>query len=136
MKISINNKTNQPIYEQIASQIEEMMMNGELQRGDTIPSVRDLAQSLHVSIMTVQKAYEELQKEGLIESTIGKGSFVSGKSKEYFREKQRCFAEKHLQAAAQIGRISSISIEKMIELLNLFYYDYDVTTDRKNITGD
>mgnify|MGYP000134575370 FL=1 len=77
MEIIISNNANKPIYEQITSQIKAMIMSEELTAGDSLPSMRALAKSLHVSVITVQKAYEDLQRDGFIETTIGRGSFVS-----------------------------------------------------------
>lgn len=123
MEIIISNNANKPIYEQITSQIKAMIMSGELQAGDSIPSMRALAKSIHVSVITVQKAYEDLQRDGFIETTVGRGSFVSAQNKEFYQEEQQRIAEEHLQAAAEIGRTSNISLEKLTELLALFYTD-------------
>ncbi len=79
MEIIISNNANKPIYEQITSQIKAMIMSGQLQAGDAIPSMRALAKSIHVSVITVQKAYEDLQRDGFIETTVGRGSFVSAR---------------------------------------------------------
>ena len=73
LEIIISNKISKPLYEQIASQIKAAIMSGELSAGDPIPSMRALAKSLHISVLTVQKAYETLQDEGFIETTAGKG---------------------------------------------------------------
>ena len=121
MEIIISNNANKPIYEQITSQIKAMIMSGELQ--DAIPSMRALAKSIHVSVITVQKAYEDLQRDGFIETTVGRGSFVSAQNKEFYQEEQQRIAEEHLQAAAEIGRTSNISLEKLTELLALFYQE-------------
>ena len=123
MEIIISNNANKPIYEQITSQIKAMIMSGELQSGDAIPSMRALAKSIHVSVITVQKAYEDLQRDGFIETTVGRGSFVSAQNKEFYQEEQQRIAEEHLQAAAEIGRTSNISLEKLTELLALFYQE-------------
>ena len=77
MEIIISNNANKPIYEQITSQIKAMIMSGELKAGDAIPSMRALAKSIQVSVITVQKAYEDLQRDGFIETTVGRGSFNS-----------------------------------------------------------
>lgn len=74
MEIVISSNTSKPIYEQITSQIKALIMSGELQTGDPIPSMRAMAKSLHVSVITVQKAYEDLQRDGFIETTVGRGS--------------------------------------------------------------
>ena len=121
MEIIISNNANKPIYEQITSQIKAMIMSGELQAGDAIPSMRSLAKSIHVSVITVQKAYEDLQRDGFIETTVGRGSFVSAQNKEFYQQQR--IAEEHLQAAAEIGRTSNISLEKLTELLALFYQE-------------
>ena len=71
--IIISSNTSKPIYEQITSQIKAMIMSGELKTGDPIPSMRSLAKSIHVSVITVQKAYEDLQRDGFIETTVGRG---------------------------------------------------------------
>lgn len=123
MEIIISNNANKPIYEQITSQIKAMIMSGELQAGESIPSMRALAKSIHVSVITVQKAYEDLQRDGFIETTVGRGSFVSAQNKEFYQEEQQRIAEEHLEAAAGIGRTSGISLDKLIELLTMFYQE-------------
>ena len=121
MEIVISSNTSKPIYEQITSQIKALIKSGELQRGDPIPYSRALAKSLHVSVITVQKAYEYLQRVGFIETTVGRGSFVSARNRDFIQEEQQRKAESHLQEAAEIGRTSGISLDKLIELLTLFY---------------
>jgi len=123
MEIIISNNANKPIYEQITSQIKSMIMSGELQAGEAIPSMRALAKSIHVSVITVQKAYEDLQRDGFIETTIGRGSFVSARNNDLYQEEQQRRAEEYLQAAAEIGRISNIPLAKLTELLALFYQE-------------
>ena len=123
MEIIISNNANKPIYEQITTQIKAMIMSGELQAVDAIPSMRSLAKSIHVSVITVQKAYEDLQRDGFIETTVGRGSFVSARNKEFYQEEQQRIAEEHLQAAANIGRVSNIPLSKLTELLTMFYME-------------
>lgn len=125
MEIIISSNTSKPIYEQITSQIKAMIMSGELETGSPIPSMRSLAKSLHISVITVQKAYEDLQRDGFIETTVGRGSFVSAQNKDFYQEEQQRQAEGHLQIAAEIGRTSNISLEKLIELLSIFYAEED-----------
>lgn len=123
MEIIISSNTSKPIYEQITSQIKALIMSGELRTGDPIPSMRALAKSLHVSVITVQKAYEDLQRDGFIETTIGRGSFIAAQNKDFYQEEQQRQAEEHLQAAADIGRTSGIPLGKLIELLSIFYQE-------------
>lgn len=123
MDIVISNNTGKPIYEQITTQVKALIISGELKAGDAIPSMRALAKSIHVSVITVQRAYEELQRDGFIETTVGRGSFVSAQNKEFYQEEQQRIAEEHLQIAAEIGRTNRISLEKLKELLALFYLE-------------
>jgi GntR family transcriptional regulator len=123
VEIIISSNTSKPIYEQITSQIKAMIMSGELQTGDPIPSMRALAKSLHVSVITVQRAYEDLQRDGFIETTVGRGSFVSAQNKDFYQEEQQRKAEEHLQIAAEIGRMGNIPLEKLKELLSMFYVE-------------
>ena len=121
MEIIISNNASKPIYEQITSQIKAMIMSGELQAGDAIPSMRALAKSIHVSVITVQKAYEDLHRDGFIETTVGRGSFVSAQNKDFFQEEQQRRAEEHLQEAADIARSGGIPLSKLVEILTMFY---------------
>jgi len=106
-------------------QIKAMIMNGELQTGAPLPSMRSLAKSIHVSVITVQKAYEDLQRDGFIDTTVGRGSFISAQNKDFVQEEQQRRAEEHLQEAAEIGRTHGIPIDKLVELLKLFYQGED-----------
>lgn len=121
MEIIISSNTGKPIYEQITTQIKAMIMSGKLQTGEAIPSMRALAKSLHVSVITVQKAYEDLQRDGFIETTVGRGSFVAAQNKDFYQEEQQRLAEEHLLKAAEIGRISNISLEALVKILSMFY---------------
>lgn len=121
MEIIISSNTNKPIYEQITSQIKAMVMNGELKQGEPIPSMRALAKSLHISVITVQRAYEDLQRDGFIETTVGKGSYISASNKDFYQEEQQKCIEKHLAEAVDIAKKCGIRQEKLIELITLFY---------------
>lgn len=121
MEIIISNSISKPIYEQITSQIKQMIMTGELKSGESIPSMRSLAKSLHISVITVQKAYEDLQRDGFIETTVGRGSFVRADNKEFIQEEKQREIEACLQKAIELSKENGISLSKLIELLNLFY---------------
>lgn len=123
VEIIISSNTSKPIYEQITSQIKALIMSGKLQTGDAIPSMRALAKSLHVSVITVQKAYEDLQRDGFIETTVGRGSFVSAQNKDFYQEEQQRQAEEHLAQAVDIARTSGIPLSKLVEILTLFYQE-------------
>ncbi|OWA34016.1 GntR family transcriptional regulator [Saccharibacillus sp. O16] len=121
MEIIISSNTSKPIYEQITSQMKAMIMNGELKTGDPIPSMRSLAKSIHVSVITVQKAYEELQRDGFIETTVGRGSFVAARNRDFIQEELQKKIEEHLSQAADTARTGGIPLPKLIELLTIFY---------------
>ncbi|WP_101773317.1 GntR family transcriptional regulator [Peptostreptococcus faecalis] len=121
MEIIISSNTSKPIYEQISSQIKTMIMNGELKTGDPIPSMRSLAKTIHVSVITVQRAYEELQRDGLIETTVGRGSFISAQNKDFIQEEQLKKIEEYLSLATETAKTSGIKFEKLVELLTIFY---------------
>ena len=121
MDIIISNSTRKPIYEQITSQIKQMIMTGELKSGESILSMRSLAKSLHISVITVQRAYEDLQRDGFIETTIGRGSFVSSNNKDFIQEEKQKEIESHLQKAIELSKENGISLTKLIDLLKIFY---------------
>ncbi len=121
MEIIISSNTDKPIYEQITSQIKAMIMSGELKTGESIPSMRTLAKTIHVSVITVQKAYEDLARDGFITTTVGRGSFVAAQNKDFIQEEMQKKVEEHLLQAADIARTNGIPLEKIQQLLKLFY---------------
>ena len=88
MKIIISNSSDKPIYEQIVAQIKGMIIGEELKGGEALPSMRSLAKDLRISVITTKRAYEELEREGFIETVTGKGSFVAARNMEMIREQQ------------------------------------------------
>ena len=125
MEILISNSNGKPIYEQICQQIKSQIMDGTLAAGDALPSMRLLARDLHISVITVQRAYEDLTRDGFIETVSGKGSFVAAQNREFVREEQLRIAEELLQRAAEIGRAHGISLERLTGILALFYEEGD-----------
>ncbi len=121
MEIIISNSSDKPIYEQIAMQIKSLIMNGTLSAGEALPSMRALAKDLHISVITVQRAYEDLTRDGFIETVSGKGSFVASPNKEFIQEEQLRIAEELLEKVAIIGRTHGISYEQMANILKLFF---------------
>lgn len=121
MEIIVSNRSDKPIYEQISMQVKSQIMDGTLSDGEALPSMRALAKDLHISVITVQRAYEDLTRDGFIETVSGKGSFVAPQNKEFIQEEQLRIAEKHLEKVAIIGRTHGISYEQMANILKLFY---------------
>lgn len=123
MDILISNSSGKPIYEQITTQIKNMIISGALSEGDALPSMRLLAKELRISVITTKRAYEELERDGFIETVTGKGSFVARKNVEFIREEQLRIVEQTLQKAVDIAKSSAIGLEELIELLTILYQE-------------
>lgn len=121
MNIIISNSSGEPIYEQIVSQIRGYILRGELKEGEPLPSMRVLAAQLRISIITTKRAYEELEKAGLVVTVAGKGCFVGKQNTEAIRENSLRITEKHLQAAVTEAKQSGITVEELQEMLTLLY---------------
>lgn len=123
MRIIISNSSSTPIYEQIKNAIINQIMDGELKEDEALPSIRALAQDIKISVMTIKKAYDELESEGYIVSRQGKGTFVAPKNSELVKEQAQKDIEKYLEKMIDIAKNFNISKEELIELLNIFYGD-------------
>ena len=121
MDIIISNASGKPIYEQITEQIKEQIMNGELNEGNPLPSMRALAQQLRISIITTKRAYEELEREGFIESFTGKGSFVAARNRELFREENLRQIEQSLTLAVGKAKLCGVSYEELSEIIKMLF---------------
>ena len=121
MEIILSSVSDRPIYEQITSQIKEMIMKGELKAGESMPSMRKLAKDLHVSVITSQRAYDDLAKDGFIVTVPAKGTFVSAGNQDFIREENLRRVEKLLSDAARLGRENGLSLEELEKTLELVY---------------
>lgn len=121
MNIIISNRSQEPIYEQITKQIKDSIIRGELSPGEALPSIRNLAKQLQISVITTKRAYEELEREGFIETVGGKGSFVSGQNKELLKEKRLKAVEEKLAEAVMESKVLDISLSQLREMLQLLY---------------
>lgn len=121
MEIILSNASSKPIYEQIALQIKEHIMKGELKANDPLPSMRKLAKDLHVSIITTQRAYEELSKDGFIDIVPAKGAFVSIQNKDFIIEENRQRIEKLLSDACELAKQNGITVEELLQILQLIF---------------
>ncbi len=121
MDIIISNENKNPIYDQIASQIKNLIIVGDLNEGDALPSMRLLAKELRISVITTKRAYEELERDGFIETVTGRGSFVASKNLEFIKEEHLRMAEEHLLKSVDIAKSSGISLEELIEILVTLY---------------
>lgn len=117
----ISNNSEIPIYQQIKKEIINSISNNELKENDMLPSIRNLAKDLRISILTVKKAYDELEQEAYIKTVQGKGTFVTPRNTELIREKQISIIEEHIEQIINIAKISNISKNEIIDLFNYLY---------------
>ncbi|MBO5999544.1 MAG: GntR family transcriptional regulator [Lachnospiraceae bacterium] len=123
MYILIDNKSGEPIYNQIFSQIREQIVNGELKENEMLPSIRSLAGDLRISFLTTKHAYDELEKEGFIYTVPGKGSFVAARNTELIREESLRKIEEHLGQIAQLAANGGIGKEEVMEMIGFCLED-------------
>jgi len=121
LNIIISNNSGKPIYEQIAMQIKNMIIRGDLSPGDVLPSMRFLAKELRISVITTKRAYSDLERDGFIETVTGKGSFVANKNMAFIREEQLRLAEEYLQKAVDVAKSSDITYEELTEIIEVLY---------------
>ena len=122
--IIVKHNSRENIYEQIVDQIKLLIANEKLQVGDSIPSIRKLSQALGVSLISVQRAYDELQKEGIVESIQGKGCFISSKvDKSFLKDSLFREVEEVFQNVINISKQNNISLEELITLVKEMWGD-------------
>ena len=121
MNIIISNSSNIPIYEQIKEQIKNKIISNELKAGDLLPSIRSLAKDLRISVITTKSAYEELEREGYVETIPAKGTYVSNKNVELIREEQLQKVENLIDTAVSIAKISDISKKEIKDMIDIIY---------------
>ncbi|WP_052255988.1 GntR family transcriptional regulator [Salinicoccus sp. YB14-2] len=121
MKILLSNSSKEPFYNQIYGQIKSMILSDELKDGEGLPSMRKLARDLGVSVITIKRAYDELEKESFIFSIVGKGSFVSENNIALIKEKKMQAVEEQLQAVVANSKEIGISLQELQEMLHIFY---------------
>lgn len=129
MDIIITNQSERPIYEQIKDQIKAQIMNGELKEGDALPSMRLLAKELRISIITTKRAYEELEREGYIESYTGKGSFVKGVNHEMVKESVMFEIENLMEEMFEKAELAKVSFDELVERMKLLYEEKESQSD-------
>ncbi len=121
MRILISNASQEPIYEQIANQFKNLIFQGELREGEMIPSIRSLAKELQISVITTKRAYEEMEREGFIETVAGKGSFVAAQNKELLREKKLKLIEENLAEAVLQSKLIGLNKGEIISMLEILF---------------
>jgi GntR family transcriptional regulator len=117
----ISNSSEQPIYEQISSQIKAKIISGELCEGDALPSMRLLAKDLRISVITTKRAYEELERAGFIYSVTGRGSFVAGKNVDFIKEENLKNIEEKMREITKLAQVCGLSFDELKEMFELIY---------------
>ena len=121
MDIILSNASGAPIYEQIEEQVKSQIMTGELAAGDALPSMRVLAKELKISVITTKRAYEDLERDGFIETVVGKGSFVKGINSEIMKESMLFAIEEALEKAVDKAVLGKVTLDEMEEMLKIIY---------------
>lgn len=121
LNIIISNASDKPIYEQICTQIKDLILTGQLKEGDLLPSMRFLAKELRISVITTKRAYEELERDGFLENVPGKGCFVAHQNRDLLREAQLRKVEERLSQAVEEARKGAFPLEDLHEMLDILY---------------
>ena len=121
MDIIISGDSTIPLYEQIMRQLKEQILQGKLAQGSILPSIRVLAKELKVSIITIKRTYEELEREGFVEILPGKGTYVSMNNRERLREIRTSQIEEKLEEVVSSAKNIGMSLEDIIECITLIY---------------
>ena len=123
MKLIISNVSGVPIYEQIKQQVKSAILSGELQEEEALPSLRTLAKDLKISVLTVTRAYTELEQEGFVRNVQGRGCFVMGRGSELIREQLIRKVEEGLSNAISASRMANLSAQELHHLLDILMED-------------
>jgi GntR family transcriptional regulator len=121
MKIIISNASPDPIYEQISRQIKSQIVTGALEEGALLPSIRNLARELGVSVITTKRAYDDLEAEGFLDTVNGKGTFVATQNPQFLREKRMRLVEEKLSEAVREARLLGVKPPELQQMLRLLY---------------
>lgn len=125
MQILISHNSKEPIYEQIVNQIKKSILAAEVPAGFALPSMRNMAKDLEVSVITTKRAYEELEKAGLIYSVVGKGSFVAEQNVEMMKERKQKIIESQLSEAIANCKEIGLQLNDIQQLVTLLYEEED-----------
>lgn len=121
MNIIISNSSQDPIYVQIRKQLSQLILNGGLKGGDQLPSIRSLAKELQISVITTKRAYEELEKEGYIETVAGKGTYISRKNNELLKEQRLRLLESKAEEIVNESKVLQLSLEELQQMIACLY---------------
>lgn len=121
MKILISNVSDKPLYEQIKEQIKDSIFKGEISEGEQLPSIRNFATELKVSVLTIRRVYDELEQEGFVTSQVGIGTFISTGNLELLRDSKRRIVEQKMQELIQTAKTLGISKKELNSMMDILY---------------
>ena len=121
MKIIISNNSDTPLYQQIKGQITDAVLKGELSEGDPLPSIRSFANDLRVSVLTIRRVYDDLEKEGFVNSQVGIGTFVSAGNTELLLESKRRLVEQKMTDMIHTAKSLGITRQELSEMMEILY---------------
>lgn len=121
MKILISNSADKPLYQQIKEQIIDSILKGDLKEGDSLPSIRSFANDIKVSVLTIRRVYDDLEKEGFVSSKVGIGTFVSTGNVELLRESKRHMVEQQMQHLIDTAKSLNITKQELYEMMEILY---------------
>ncbi|UTC63578.1 GntR family transcriptional regulator [Treponema sp. OMZ 787] len=121
LKIIISNSSQDPIYEQVYSAIKKAILNGEIEEGASLPSIRTLAKDLQISVITTKRAYDELERDGFIDSVQGKGSFVAYQNPERLKEAGVSMIEEKIAEAIDEAKRLKITEKEFLQIVKLLF---------------
>lgn len=121
MELVISNSSDRPIYEQIYQQIKTSILTGKVEAGEALPSIRALAKDLHISVITTKRAYDLLEADGLIETILGKGTYVSMQNKELMKEETLRRVEDQLTEIVALLKFNGVTQDELFSFIQLLY---------------
>ncbi|MBE6066056.1 GntR family transcriptional regulator [Clostridium sporogenes] len=121
MNIVISNTSDKPLYQQIKDQIKEAILTGELKNGELLPSIRNFSSELRVSVLTIRRVYDELEKDGFVSSQAGKGTFVLAGNIDLIKDTRRLMVEDKMTEMVSIAKSMGISKKELIDMMDIIY---------------
>ncbi|MBV1821832.1 GntR family transcriptional regulator, partial [Bacteroidales bacterium MSK.15.36] len=119
--IVISNTSDKPLYQQIKDQIKEAILTGELKNGELLPSIRNFSSELRVSVLTIRRVYDELEKDGFVSSQAGKGTFVLAGNIDLIKDTRRLMVEDKMTEMVSIAKSMGISKKELIDMMDIIY---------------
>lgn len=121
MKVLISNSSDKPLYQQIKDQIIDAILKGELHEGDALPSIRNFANDIKVSVLTIRRVYDELEQEGFTTSQVGIGTFIAAENVDLLRDSKRHMVEKKMQEVIDIAKTLNIPKQELDVMMDILF---------------